>query len=157
MLFLLLAQAAQPTVCPVKPVIPVELAGWTAAAPIEAAVNTAGIGTALLPLGKGVSATLLTDTDVTLPVAGKPQAAGTHAGLFALEVPVAARYRVALGAAAWIDVVANGAALPSVAHGHGPDCSPVRKMVDYDLKPGRYLLQVSGAARPVLAMMLARL
>lgn len=156
MLMLLLAQAAA-TTCPARPVIPAELAGWSVATPLEAAVNTAGIGDAMLPLGRGVGATLPPGTDVTLPVVAKPQAAGTYAGLFAFQVPAAGRYRVALGAAAWVDVVANGAALPSAAHGHGPDCSPIRKMVDYDLKPGRYLLEVSGSARPALALMLARL
>ena len=41
-------------------------------------------------------------------------------------------------------MIANGAALPSVHHGHGPACTPIRKLVDWDLKPGRYLLQLTG-------------
>lgn len=156
MLMLLLAQAATPT-CPARPVIPTELAGWSVATSLEAAVNTAGIGEAILPLGRGVNATLPPGTDVTLPIVNRPAPAATYAGLFAFQVPAAGRYRVALGAGAWIDVVANGVALPSAAHGHGPDCSPIRKMVDYDLKPGRYLLEVSGGAKPNLGLLLARL
>jgi hypothetical protein len=55
-----------------------------------------------------------------------------------------------------VEVVANGAAIPSVAHGHGPDCTPVRKFVDWDLKPGRYLLQVTGDPAAV-QLLLAKL
>jgi hypothetical protein len=85
-----------------------------------------------------------------------PKRGGAHGGLFAFEVGAAGRYRLALGAAHWVEVVANGAAIPSVAHGHGPDCTPVRKFVDWDLKPGRYLLQVTGDPAAV-QLLLAKL
>ena len=52
--------------------------------------------------------------------------------------------RVAIDSAAWLDVVADGKSLEAVAHGHGPDCSGVRKMVDFTLAPGTYLLQIVG-------------
>ncbi|MES3081389.1 hypothetical protein [Sphingomonas faeni] len=61
------------------------------------------------------------------------------------DVAKAGTYRVALGGAAWIDVVQSGKVLTSAAHAHGPACSPVKKMVDFVLPAGRYALQLSGA------------
>lgn len=145
--------------CPARPAaLPAELAGWSAAAPVTAAANAAGVGAAMLTIGKGAVATLVPTAAVALPVAStRAPKVDSRAGLFAFSVAGTGRYRVALGAGVWIDVVANGAALPSVAHGHGPACSPVRKTVDFDLKPGRYLLQVTGSDAAVLPLLIARL
>lgn len=142
-----------PQACPVAPVIPRELAGWRTMAPVAA-----GATPAVIRVGQGARATLLPTPAVTYPLApAKPGAAGTSGGVFAFEVAEGGTYRVALGAGAWIDVVHDGKALESTAHGHGPDCSPVRKMVDFRLAPGRYLLQIAGSPALVLALMVARL
>ena len=139
---LLLAQAAV-LACPATPVaLPAEYAGWSAGVPVAAAAEPAAVGDAMLTVGRGARASLQPAAALKLPVV--PKRAGSHGGLFAFEAASPGRYRVALGAGAWVEVVANGAALASVAHGHGPACSAVRKIVDYDLKPGRYLLQVTG-------------
>ena len=69
----------------------------------------------------------------------------------------AARYRIALGAGAWIDVVEDGRAVTSVAHAHGPACSGIHKTVDFDLAPGKYVLQVAGSDAPVATVMVAKL
>ena len=54
-------------------------------------------------------------------------------------------YGVAIDQGAWIDVVPDGGApLVSVSHGHGPECSTIRKIVRFDLKPGDYTIYVSG-------------
>lgn len=45
----------------------------------------------------------------------------------------------------------------SVAHGHGPACSTIRKTVDFDLKPGRYLLQVARSRTEAIRIMVSRL
>lgn len=154
MLLALLLQAAA-TACPATPApLPPELAGWSPTTPVSATPS----GDGLLPVGHGATATLRPSPQVTLaaPVA-RPPAADTASGVFTFTVPTTGRYRVALGNAAWVDVVRAGTALPSVAHGHGTDCSPVRKMVDYDLQPGRYRLQVVGSATPVVTLIVARL
>ena len=85
-----------------------------------------------------------------------PGAAGTFGGLFAFSVTEAGVYRVALGAGAWIDVAKDGGAVRSSAHGHGPDCTGIRKFVDFPLQPGRYILQVSGAPAAELALMVTK-
>jgi hypothetical protein len=140
-------------VCPVEGVIPPELAGWRAMVPASAARNPVAI-----PVGTGVRAKLLPGGDVVYPVApAKKGAPGTSGGVFVFEVARAGRYRVALGAGAWIDVVQGSTVLQSKAHGHGPQCSPVRKMVDFDLAAGRHLLELSGAPSGTLALMVAKL
>ena len=150
------APIATPTVCPVTPVIPAELAGWSKRTPI-AAGRTAATATAII-VGQGAQATFSPAAAVTPPApTAKPVATNSSAGLLAFTAPAAGRYRVALGAAAWVEVVAGGKALTAVAHGHGPACSPVRKMVDFDLPAERYLLQLSGSPTSTLGIMVARL
>ena len=146
---------ASPTlkVCPATPVIPRALAGWQAMTAIAAKATPAPIR-----IGTGVRATLLPATAVSYPVApARRSKAGTNGGLFAFDVARAGRYRIALGAGAWIEVVQGTRALTSVAHGHGPECSPVKKMVDFDLKPGRYVLEVAGSPTAMLGLMVAKL
>ncbi len=143
--------------CPATPAaLPPELAGWRRMVPASAGASVAKA--ALLTVGTGVKAVLLPTPKVVYPVRPeKPGGSVSHGGLFAFVVPSAGRYRVALGSGAWVDVVRGGTSLVSVAHGHGPDCSGVRKMVDFDLAPGRYLLQVAGNGTPDLPLMVTRL
>lgn len=146
----LLAQAAA-AACPATPAaLPAQYAGWNAGGAVAAAAEPAAVGDAILTVGRGTRAALQPAGALKLPVT--PKRAGAHGGLLAFEAGSAGRYRVALGAGLWVEVVANGAALPSVAHGHGPDCTAVRKYVDWDLKPGRYLLQVTGEPTAVQLM-----
>ena len=72
------------------------------------------------------------------------------------QVARAGTYRVALGTSAWIDVVRAGRALPSQAHGHGPACTGIRKIVDFRLTPGRYVLQLSGTMATTLPVLIGR-
>jgi hypothetical protein len=48
-------------------------------------------------------------------------------------------------------------AVKSTAHGHGPNCTGIRKMVDYPLTPGPYILQISANGQPQMTVLLARL
>ncbi|MEG3087090.1 hypothetical protein [Sphingomonas sp. PB4P5] len=52
-------------------------------------------------------------------------------------------YQLGLSNGAWIDVVRRGKALKSVAHGHGPLCTGLRKIVDFRLARGTYRLQLA--------------
>lgn len=156
-------------VCPATPVpLPSGLEEWVRKQPVGAG-DTARTAT-ILPLGSGVTATLLPTPQITYAVhAKKPGGPASSGGMFAFTVPARGRYRVVLGSAAWIDVLrdstlgTSGVAppiqspIPSVAHAHGPDCTGLRKMVDFDLMPGRYLLQVVGNSTAVLPMMVVRM
>lgn len=135
------AMAAVPEAC----VVPAELKGFAHPAAAEA-------GTALVP-GRAVRVMLA--RDARLPVAPeKAPAAGTRGGAFALIVTAAGRYRVVLDGAAWVDVVRGAARLGSVEHGHAPPCSGARKLVGYDLAPGRYVVQLSGAQATAATVMI---
>lgn len=145
--------------CPATPApLPADYAGWPTMTAVEAGANAdAAAG---LTLGTGARVTLKPAARVTYAATMKHM--GTPAsfgGNLAFLVVTPGRYRVSLGAAAWIDVVQGkakvGTPLASVAHGHGPDCSGIRKIVEFDLTPGAYLLQVSGNDAATLGVMVA--
>lgn len=60
-----------------------------------------------------------------------------------LEIAVAGIYGVAIDTGAWIDISRDGQALRSTAHEHGPACTTIRKIVDFQLEPGRYTIMLS--------------
>lgn len=86
---------------------------------------------------------------------GRPGADGTYGGLALLRIEADGTYRVALGSAAWIDIARDGETISSTAHGHGPACSGVRKIVDFALTRGTYLVQIAGAPSASLEIMVA--
>lgn len=135
--------------------LPTGLAGWAAKTPLASAAATGGLGTAALTPGQAHTAQLHPAAGVTFPA--PPGKAGGHGGLFALTVATAGTYRIALGAGAWIDLLSAGKPIAPISHAHGPDCSTVRKMVDFPLSPGAYVVQVSGNDDAVLAIMAAKL
>lgn len=145
--------------CPATPpALAPELAGWTAPDPLAAASTVQELGLATLPLGHGVAATLRPVEKVSFVRApDHAPAPGSSGGMFAFTVTQAGRYRVALGGGPWVDVLKDGRPMVSAAHGHGPDCTGIRKMVDFALAPGKYVVQVSGATAPSLEVMVARL
>ncbi len=143
--------------CPSTPVpLPSGLEGWGRRQPVRAGGTVSTATT--VALGSGVTATLLPTLQVTYAVPPhKPGEPASSGGMFAFSVQTAGRYRVALGSSAWIDVLSGTTSVTSVAHAHGPDCTGVRKMVDFDLAPGRYLLQVAGNGGATLPLMVVRL
>lgn len=142
----------------VSATLPADLAGWNARSPIDAASDVKGLRRATLEIGRAADASLKSTRElryVTRPE--KPGGSVSYGGLFTFTVERAGTYRVALGSGAWIDVLKGRKAVTSTAHGHGPDCSGIRKMVDFPLKPGRYTLQVAANGEPTLPLMIARL
>jgi hypothetical protein len=150
-----IAQETVPAPCPAAPArLPAELAGWTNATPVTAAATAADIGKALIPVGSRADIALLPAAQVQFLAPEKTPAAATNGGMVHFTVPSARTYRVALGAGAWIDVVRDGKALASAAHGHGVPCTPVRKTVDFALTPGDYVLQISGNHDATLSVLI---
>jgi hypothetical protein len=145
----LLLQATAPTACatPVPP--PPALVGWDRTVPVVAGGDVV--------VGQAYTATLQPVGTVRFVVAperaAKPDSMG---GVVDFRVASAGTYRVALDTGVWIDVVQDGKVVASATHGHGPQCSGIRKMVDFKLAPGRYDLQLSGAAKPAVRVMVAR-
>lgn len=148
-MFLLQAAAAPcATVAPPPP----ELRGWAQPRAIDVGAD------AVLAPGVAVRAKLV--PQATLRFAVKPEKLGdaaSHGGIFRVVTTQPGRYRVALGSGAWIDVVDGGRSVASVGHGHGPACSGIRKMVDFDLPTGTHIVQIAGSRADDLTMMVARL
>lgn len=138
--------------------LPAELAGWTTRQPLKAATQASAVDEAGLIVGRGIDAALVPAADVRYGVAPeKPGGSDSYGGLFAFTVDQPGTYRVAIGAGGWIDIVEGDRVIASSAHGHGPKCSGVRKMVDFPLKPGRYTLQIAGSGQATLPLLVARL
>lgn len=144
--------------CTAPGALPADLAGWAGhRAAVQAAGDAKAAGSARLPVGQAVDATLLPTPALRYAVApGKPGGSVSHGGMFAFDVAAPGTYRVSLGSHAWVDVVEGGKALTSVAHGHGPACTTLAKMVDYRLRPGRHLLQIAANGEPGVAVMVSR-
>ncbi len=129
--------------------------GWTTPDPLLGGGTVAAAGK--LVAGHAYKASLTASPQMAYAVPlGKPAAADTFGGLFVLNVDQAGIYEIALDQGAWIDVAADGKVLSSVAHGHGPDCSSIHKIVDFDLTPGRYTVQISAAPKSPLVIAVAQ-
>ncbi|MFW2852917.1 hypothetical protein ACM61V_13460 [Sphingomonas sp. TX0543] len=160
-LLLVLAQGAPVAVnnsvaCPGPAAPPAGMSGWSRTIQIASVLRPRDTTKALIPTGSRALTGLfpVAQVNYAVPPAKLPQG-GANGGLLGFFATKAGRYRVALGGSAWVDVVRDGKSLPSVAHSHGPACSGIRKMVDFDLKPGRYLLQIAGSDAAALDVMIS--
>lgn len=155
------AQNAMPKApqCSAAPApLPAELSAWSEKAPAAAAADQAALANAVAVPGKAVALALKPTPDVKYALRPeRPGGSVSFGGMLAFDVGAKGTYRIALGSGAWIDVVKDGQAAVSSAHGHGPDCSGIRKMVDFALEPGRYVLQIVGNGTPSVPVMVARL
>ena len=94
-------------------------------------------------LDTGHAVTLNAGRDGTLSTSVRIRKAGT--------------FGIALDQPGWIDVVpGRGKPLASTAHGHGPDCSTIRKIVRYKLRPGTYRVTVNRLKATRARLMLVR-
>lgn len=134
--------------CPARPALPLELADWSRnvssktiygyGEPRDAGWPALGAARTELPLHKFES----------LRYAIAPEREPDvykFGGMVPIDVKKGGRLTVALDTAAWIDLVRDGAVVKSATHGHGPACSGIRKMVEFEVTPGRYLLQIVNA------------
>lgn len=137
--------------------LPAPLADWNGKAAISTASSAEHLMHAPLTLGKGYEASLLNTPKVAMPVQPeKPGGSVAFAGLFSFTVPESGNYSVALGAAAWIDVLEDGKAVTPRSFGHGPECKSIRKIVVFPLKAGAHTLQISANADAKLKLMVAK-
>jgi hypothetical protein len=136
--------------------IPAELAGWTDKTSLTAATSAAGLAKAALVPGKAYAATLAPTPDVAyVTQPEKPGGTVSKGGLFSLTIDKPGAYVIALGSGAWIDLLKDGVGARSTAHGRGPACTTLRKMVTFDLTPGAYVVQISANAEATLPIMVA--
>jgi hypothetical protein len=150
------AQAAPP-VCAGPATPPPAYAALASMTDLPAATDAAGLPHAELTLGRAINARLRPASTVAFVM--PPEKAtdpADSAGLFQFDIAATGVYRVALGAAAWIDMVKDGKAVESIAHSPGPACSGIRKLVDFQLEPGRYVLQLSDNPGDRLTVLIQR-
>ncbi|MEO5938996.1 MAG: hypothetical protein ABIQ43_08300 [Sphingomonas sp.] len=129
-------------------VTPAPVCTTTVAPPagLEAWSTISAITMGPVAIGKGTGIRLQPFEKVVFAVTpGRAPKPGSFGGVYQFDVATPGTYRIALEAGAWIDVVFNGKSLESIAHTEGPACSGIRKIVDFALTPGRYVLQLSGA------------
>ena len=145
----LAAPAEKPeAACPAAPVLPPELADWSrdaAGKTIYAYGDDLGAGWS--PLGAARTALPLHKFESLRYGVAPERKPDVHkfGGMIPIDVKRAGRLVVALDAGAWIDLVQGGAVVKSLTHGHGPACSGIRKMVEFDVTQGRYQLQIVNA------------
>lgn len=145
LLALLLAQtvpAQATTACKATDAsLPTALAGWTTP------------GDELVPDRAVSLATVDASTLKGLPKGAKPG----RGVMIEFRVAKAGTYGIALDQPGWIDVLpgaAGGEPLKSVAHGHGPDCSTIRKIIRFELASGTYRAFASGLHQAKARLML---
>lgn len=132
-------------------------AGWGGNGTLTAATASAEFATARLTLNQAANVTLHPVSEVRF--AAPPEKRGdasSYGGMLELHVREAGTYRISLSSGAWIDVVKDGAVIASTAHGHGADCSGLRKMVSFALQPGRHVIQISGNKDDTIRVIAAR-
>lgn len=154
----LLAQQHEHGCAAASAAMPAELAAWPSRTPAAAAREKARLDKARLVIGHPVDAALSPTYEVRYLIRPeKPGGSASYGGMFAFDVREAGIYRVALGSGAWVDVLKSGKVMEASAHGHGPECSNIRKMVDFPLKRGRYVLQIAANGSSTLPLMLTKL
>lgn len=134
--------------CPAAPVLPPELADWarnTSSKTIYA--YGADLGADWSPLGAARTELPLHKFESLRYGIAPERKPDVHkfGGMIPIDVKKAGRLVVALDAGAWIDLARDGAVVKSLTHGHGPACSGIRKMVEFDVTQGRYQLQIINA------------
>ncbi|SEH11461.1 hypothetical protein SAMN05428974_0228 [Sphingopyxis sp. YR583] len=134
--------------CPAKPVLPPELSGWSRDASGKTIYAYGDdLGADWSPLGAARTALPLHKFE-SLRYGVAPERKPDvykFGGMIPIAVKKDGRLIVALDAGAWIDLIRDGAVVKSLAHGHGPACSGIRKMVEFDVTQGRYQLQIVNA------------
>jgi len=135
-----------------------EFPGWAEPLEMQAAGSSADLSSANLIVGQTALISLLPDTEVAYPhTPGKRGSSASHAGLFQVRITEPGTYRVALGAGGWIDIVTHGHAMVATGHSHGPEGSTgIRKIIDYNLKPGRYIVQIAANEEPRTTILIVR-
>jgi hypothetical protein len=135
------------------------LAGWEQEhTPLAATPGAYDLAVTQLVVGHAVDATLEPVSQVKFVVAPERESEPeTYAGMFEFEAPVAGIYKVVVSAGAWIDVV-EGAKLDalakSTAFGHGPGCGGIGKAVEFELQPGRHVLELSRSPQADISVLI---
>lgn len=149
-----LAGAAQS--CPTEPVLSDEWQGWKQITSIKTMAkyrpNMVDQWLPIRNIRTGMALHSIANVEYWV-APGKQVEAGKYGGLNNINVAKAGRLKIALNEGAWIDLVKDGVAIPSTAHSHGADCSGIRKIVEFDVTPGTYIVQIVNAPHSSMSAM----
>lgn len=139
--------------------MPPALAGWSKRTAMAAATDAKSLDKGWLAPGVAVDLQLVQTPQVAyVKRPDHPGGSVSYGGMIAFATDHAGTVRVAIGSGAWIDVIdADGKEMISTAHGHGPNCSGIRKMVDFPMKPGHYVIEIAGNGAATLPLIVAPL
>ena len=133
------------------------LEAWRSKADVAAAGAAGELAKAELKVGAAAKVTLLSTPKVEYPVRPeKPGGSVSHGGLLAFTVSEPGVYRVALSTPAWVEVVKDGKTIPSGSFGHGPDCTTIRKIVEFPLTAGAHVLELAANADNTVDVLVVR-
>ncbi len=151
------AQEEMPAKCAAPAAPTAEFSPWTIKSDLASAAKADDLAKAEIKPGQAVMAHLHGTKEVAFVVQPeKPGGSVSHGGMIGVRIDTAGTYRLAIGSGAWLDVLKDGKVLDSTAHGPGPACSGIRKVVDFALQPGRYVIQISANADEQLPVLVAR-
>jgi hypothetical protein len=149
--------APAPSCAATDAALPPHLAGWAKKTSIAAAADKAGLAKVRINPGSGYTLALRpTAALVYAAMPGKPGPQPSYGGMASVTIAEPGTFIAALGAGAWVDVVKDGKPLVSTGHGHGPDCSTIRKVVEFPLERGSYIVQIAGNPTTTIDLMLTR-
>ncbi|QEH97148.1 hypothetical protein FXF46_13500 [Gluconobacter thailandicus] len=136
--------------------LPAGYEGWSNPLPLNAATQAGSLPASKLTLGHASQIHLAHTPDVQfLQRPAEPGGSVSYSGMVIFEVIKDGTYRVMLPNKTWIDVVGGATLVSSIQHQHGPDCSGIRKMVDFSLKTGTYTLQLAGSGQQDIPVMVS--
>lgn len=136
---------------------PPALSGWTSKQDVKSALKADGLSQAALTIDHGANVSLHPTREVSyVTQPDKPGGSVASGGLLSVSIAAAGTYQVNLSSGAWIDLLQDGKPVLSTAHAPGPACTGIRKTVQFPLQPGRYVLQLSANADPVIQVMVSR-
>jgi hypothetical protein len=138
--------------------LPPALAAW-AKLPTPAEANAASApGRPVLEPEQPLALRLRPEAEVQLP--HRPgqvrKADNAHSGLVWARVPADGTWRIAASGPVWIDVIGPAGPVASIGHGRMAPCTSIRKVVDFALPAGSWLVQLSGNPGFELRLMLSR-
>lgn len=142
--------------CAADPVLPSELSGWARIASNKTLYAYGAARAAeWLPLGAARTQLALHRFESLRYWAAPAQRPNSfkYGGMVPVDVRKPGRLLVALDRGAWIDLVQAGQRVKAAARRHGPVCSGIGKIVEFDVTPGRYLLQIVNAPEPTIRAM----
>jgi len=106
--------------------------------------KTARPATADILPGRAYTLALRPSPMPLIKTAGPIPKSDSFRGYIPLRIARPGAYGIALSDRGWIDLTrGKEPALKSASHGHGPACSSIRKIVNFNLRPGTYMLQIA--------------